>query len=265
MASRQSALPAAQSTSGSSSNDLKNVRLPPLLTPDAPVFNTQIINFPINKHLEIWKPRSSEGKTWLQFLAHVEKSPGFQRLYWGKVVDIELLQGKTQLHIVKDTLEQHFEYLKSAEWKQALGVLAPLLDSTREEDTIIRHGVFGHQSAKPRVLGPECPFAGTAIYMVNDPYGFQGAWQLWSTIIIKTKGCTGVTGGWLVDEKKHGSPFNFLVYVGWETMELHHEHHMTKEYRRQSTILDQCNTGYREYGHVKFLAEKKKKDSSAKI
>jgi hypothetical protein len=79
--------------------DKIDARQPPKFTANAPVFNTQIINFPIDKHLEIWKPRSKPGKTWSAFLDAVEKSPGFQRLYWGKVVDIELLQNMTQLHI----------------------------------------------------------------------------------------------------------------------------------------------------------------------
>jgi hypothetical protein len=169
-----------------------------------------------------------------------------------------------KLFIVKDTLEQHFEFLESPEWKTALKSIEPMFDS-KMDDMIIRHGVFAEQSKNPRALGPSAPFSGTAIYKINDPYGWQGAWQLWSTIIINTKGCTGVTGGWLIDEKRHGSPYNFLVYVGWETMELHHEGHLTPEFRRERIILDQCNTGYREYGHVKFFEERKKKDSTSKM
>lgn len=44
----------------------------------------------------------------------------------------------------------------------------------------------------------------------------------------------------------------FVVYVGWESVEVHDAYHHTKHFRDRVVILREHNTGYREYGHVVF-------------
>jgi hypothetical protein len=57
---------------------------------------TQIIYLDVDPSLELDDTSSEAGRTWSTILDEIETSPGFQRLYWGRRLE---LPEKVQLHI----------------------------------------------------------------------------------------------------------------------------------------------------------------------
>ena len=104
---------------------------------------------------------------------------------------------------------------------------------------------------QPKSLGNGAPVTGTAFYLTPDPAGWEATWALWTTIVREVPGCLGVTGGWMV-EPMEGS-LCYIVYVGWESVEVHDAYHHTNHFRQRVVILREHNQGYREYGHVAFM------------
>lgn len=103
---------------------------------------------------------------------------------------------------------------------------------------------------QPKALGNGAPVTGTAIYLTPDPAGWEATWALWTTIVPKVPGCLGVTGGWMVEPMEE--QLCYVVYVGWESVEVHDAYHHTNHFRQRVVILREHNEGYREYGHVAF-------------
>lgn len=53
-------------------------------------------------------------------------------------------------------------------------------------------------------------------------------------------------------EPVNGNENCYVVWVGWENVELHDAYHHTKDFRRRGPILLEHNKGWTEYGHVAF-------------
>ena len=111
--------------------------------------------------------------------------------------------------------------------------------------------MISEQTPNAKSLGKGAPVTGTAIYLATDDRAWEAAWTLWSTIVPTVPGCMGVAGGWMV-EPVDGHERCYIVWVGWESTQLHEAYHHTKDFKRRGIILWQANKGYREYGHVVF-------------
>ena len=158
---------------------------------------------------------------------------------------------------MRDSLHQHFTFLKSPEWEEFGRSLAPILTNDFKSSTV-RHAMISEQSPNAQSLGKGAPVTGTAIYLATDARAWEAAWTLWSTIVPTVPGCMGVAGGWMI-EPVDGHEECYIVWVGWENTEVHDAYHHTKDFRKRGIILSQANSGYREYGHVAF------RDSRSKI
>lgn len=101
----------------------------------------------------------------------------------------------------------------------------------------------------PQSLGNGAPVTGTAIYLATDSDGWEKTWALWTTIVPYAKGCLGCAGGWVV-EALNGHEKGYVVWVGWESTDLHDAYHDSEDFSKKRVILQQHNHGWREYGHV---------------
>lgn len=153
------------------------------------------------------------------------------------------------LILVRDSLHQHYALLASPEWQRLTASLGAL-GVPGATSLIVRHAMMSEFTPQPKSLGNGAPVTGTAIYLTPDPAGWEATWALWTTIVPKVPGCLGVTGGWMVEPMEES--LCYVVYVGWESVEMHDAYHHTKDFRQRVVILRENNQGYREYGHVAF-------------
>ncbi|CEJ60357.1 hypothetical protein PMG11_08934 [Penicillium brasilianum] len=207
---------------------------------------TQMIVLPIKEEIQIDTPSTPAGQVWSQILNVLENWSGFRRLYWGRHVE---KPGEVHLHIVRDSLHQHYALLASPEWQRLTASLGAL-GVPGATSLIVRHAMMSEFTPQPKSLGNGAPVTGTAIYLTPDPAGWEATWALWTTIVPKVPGCLGVTGGWMVEPMEES--LCYVVYVGWESVEMHDAYHHTKDFRQRVVILRENNQGYREYGHVAF-------------
>jgi hypothetical protein len=161
---------------------------------------------------------------------------------------------------VRATLHQHFAFIASQEWREIDKILAPLLIGDLASSTV-RHAMIYENSPNAKSLGKGAPVTGTAIYLITDTEAWEAVWKLWSNIVQTIPGCLGVTGGWMI-EPVDGHERCYVVWVGWENVEVHDAYHHTKDFRRRGIILWQANRGYREYGHVAFTNSRSKIESN---
>ncbi|PKY03534.1 hypothetical protein P168DRAFT_327593 [Aspergillus campestris IBT 28561] len=217
-----------------------------------PAVPTQMIILPIKATATIEDVSTPDGQLWTQILDTLEAWPGFQRLYWGRHVEEPDV---TELHVVRDTLQQHYSLLSSPEWAHLSQKLSNLFtpESTSPSAITVRHAQMSDFTPYPQGLGKGAPVTGTAIYLaVEDPEdGWERVWALWTTLISRVRGCLGCSGGWVV-EPVDGHPKCYTVWVGWESVEVHDAYHYTKDFWKKRVILGLHNLGWREYGHVAF-------------
>ncbi|KAJ5672727.1 hypothetical protein N7507_001854 [Penicillium longicatenatum] len=206
---------------------------------------TQMIILPIQEAAQIDDLSTREGQVWSQILDVLESWAGFRRLYWGRHVE----EGLVHLHIARDSLHQHYALLASLDWQHIIKNLVFLGVCSATELTV-RHAMFSEFTTDPKSLGHGAPVSGTAIYLTPDPAGWDKTWALWTSIVSTVPGCLGVTGGWMV-EPVEGN-LSYIVYVGWESIDVHDSYHSTKHFRQRAPILREHNVGFREYGHVAF-------------
>ncbi|KAK7995229.1 hypothetical protein PG990_014002 [Apiospora arundinis] len=214
-------------------------------------------NVPITQVLYIDVPASSDlgnssaepGRVWAKLLDNIAGSPGFVRLYWGRRLEEP---EKVQLHIVKNTVTQHHNFLSSSEY---VDVILPLLKGLIVPGTSvsIRHMALTHQVlANPfskSLLGYPI---GTAVYKSCNAAWHDGAWPLWTHVVRYVSGCLGIAGGQVL-EPVDGMTGSYCVYVGWETVKHHDDYHHTDHFKKHSVILRIGHEGWTEYGHVVFM------------
>ncbi|KAJ5620888.1 hypothetical protein N7510_004872 [Penicillium lagena] len=217
---------------------------------------TQMIILPIQENIPIDVLSSKEGQIWSQVLNIFESWPGFKRLYWGRKVEQPT---QVHLHITRDNLHQHYALIASPEWQQIIQDLMPL-GVDKATDLTVRHAMISEFSPNPRALGNGAPVSGTAIYLTPDPGSWEKMWSLWTSIVVNIPGCIGVTGGWMVEPVEGTSPC-YVVYVGWESIEIHDAYHETKDFRRRVNILREHNKGFREYGHIAFAHSRSRREA----
>ncbi|KAI8624981.1 hypothetical protein F5Y19DRAFT_480034 [Xylariaceae sp. FL1651] len=198
--------------------------------------------------------QANAGRSWAKAQDTIERSAGFLRLYWGRRLEEP---DNVQLHIVRKTLQQHEDFLKSPLYQNEL---LPIFNTLTEASTpsphipklFIRHAYLQDFTQDCKALGkaPGMPI-GTAIYLDTDDTWDEGAWPLWTHVVRHVDGCRGVSGGKLVEPVAEYER-NYLVYVGWESVEKHDNYHHTKHFANRRIILALGNKGWREYGHIVF-------------
>ncbi|KAJ5689344.1 hypothetical protein N7462_003736 [Penicillium macrosclerotiorum] len=218
---------------------------------------TQMIILPLKEQLQIEVPSTREGQVWSQILGIFEHWAGFRRLYWGRHVEEP---DQVHLHIVRDNLHQHYALVASPEWQRIIENLLTLGVASATAP-IVRHAMIAEFSPNPKSLGSGAPVTGTAIYLTPDPVGWEKTWELWTTIVSSVPGCIGVTGGWMVEPLEECSPC-YVVYVGWESVQVHDAYHHTKHFRQRAVILREHNQGFREYGHVAFAHSRTRREAN---
>ena len=237
-----------------------------------------MIILPIKATASIENPSTKEGQIWSQILDILENWKGFRRLYWGRHVEEP---EKTQVHIgtslsrvlrpnltstVRDSLHNHYTFLASQKWQSICNLITPLCTEPEKEPNsvvgsiTVRHGMISDFTPSPKSLGKGAPVTGTAIYFATDPAGWEKVWALWTTIVPNVPGCLGCAGGWVV-EPVEGREHCYIVWVGWENIEVHDAYHHTKDFRLRGPILREHNSGWREYGHVAFTHSRSRRDA----
>ncbi|KAL4963796.1 uncharacterized protein BDV14DRAFT_201522 [Aspergillus stella-maris] len=241
-------------------SESSSIASPPLDEPTSPQ-PTQIITIPIRKSATIGDPSSPHGKVWNAALDILEGSEGFRALYWGEHIENELEEegtGRTQVVIVRDSMDNHHAFLNSPPYNSFLSSLSLLSPKTPKPPTIY-HASLSHFTSNPSTLSPpSIPtpsfVTGTAIYLTTSPPSFLKTWSLWTTLIPNIPGCLGCTGGF-ISESVDGHPAGagYVVYVGWESVDAHESYHATRDFKRKGVVLSLWNRGWRGYGHVQFL------------
>ncbi|KAI1340180.1 hypothetical protein F5Y15DRAFT_379881 [Xylariaceae sp. FL0016] len=200
------------------------------------------------------------GNAWSKAQDLIERSPGFLRLYWGRRLEEP---ENVQLHIVKESLEHHQDFLKSASYQnQVLPILNALTQASdpppKTPKLFIRHASLKEFTQDCKALGraPGMP-VGTAVYHSTDDTWDEGAWPLWTHVVRYVDGCEGVSGGTLV-EHVQGHKKCYLVYVGWTSVKHHDDYHHTEHFAKRRIILGLGNKGWSEYGHVIFRGGREK-------
>ncbi|PGH18790.1 hypothetical protein AJ79_00203 [Helicocarpus griseus UAMH5409] len=211
--------------------------------PPTSAMPTQMFIFPIKEKAETNNPSTREGRIWSRVLDIFQGWEGFHRLYWG--IHVEEPE-YTEIHVVRDTVHQHYSFLASKEWQEVLQLLEPIFHQDPSLCTV-RHALISDFTPNPKALGKGAPFTGTAIYLISDTDGWEKAWALWTTIVPNVPGCMGVTGGWMV-EPVEGE--EILCTSGG------------KDFRKKGVILQLHNHGFREYGHVAFTNSRSKREAN---
>ncbi|KAL4763346.1 uncharacterized protein BDW70DRAFT_165976 [Aspergillus foveolatus] len=246
------------------------IKSPPLATP-TPTQPTQILTLPIRASATIENTTTSDGKTWRKALDILRDWEGFRATYWGRRVEEEDCE-LVEVIVFRDKLEQHYAFLSSSQFdllKSLLDPLGPTATATASPPRVrVLHAHLQDFTRNARTLHG-APVTGTAIYTTTSVHGWEKAWALWTTIVPNVKGCLGCTGGWIVgpqsetdtdgesgDGERQGGLREYVVYVGWESIEDHDAYHHTKDFARKRVVLSLHNSGWRGYGHVRFATSK---------
>ncbi|EME82099.1 uncharacterized protein MYCFIDRAFT_138827 [Pseudocercospora fijiensis CIRAD86] len=219
-------------------------------TSNAPV--TQIIHLRLPDKTE--KP-IFEHQRWNEVLESIENAPGFLRVYWGQSLEHP---EHVEIHIVRETLQQHHDFLKSKEYRRVRFLIETMVGDAQVP--VIRHAQMIDWTPKSRALARGAPFTGTAIYLKTTDAWDEGAWPLWTHIVRYIDGCLGCSGGPLLEPVETFERC-YVVYVGWATTEQHHAYHHTKHFAEHAVILRCGNKGFAEYGHIVFQGSREKASS----
>ncbi|KAL4907255.1 hypothetical protein BDW74DRAFT_176037 [Aspergillus multicolor] len=240
---------------------------PPLATPTSQQ-PTQILTFSIRPSARIEDVSTPDGETWNKALDIIQKYPGFRALYWGRNVE-ESDQDRVEVVVYRNKMSQHTSFLSSRPWLSLQQILEPLYESSSEKNVSVLHAQLQDFTSNARTL-LNAPVTGTAIYTATSVHGWEKVWALWTTIVPEVKGCLGCTGGWVESlpqppaeegksdggEKKREGVREYVVYVGWESIQDHDAYHHTKDFARKRVILSLHNSGWRGYGHVRFAGSR---------
>ncbi|KAI1495629.1 hypothetical protein F5X99DRAFT_402894 [Biscogniauxia marginata] len=215
---------------------------------------TQIIYLVIPTTHSIGDLDTEAGRLWSKAQDIVERSAGFQRLYWGRGFEEP---ENVQLHIAKKTLQHHHDFLNSLAYQHEL---LPILNhltkdsanNTKNPVMFIRHAYLADLTPGCKALGrvPGMPIA-TAVVLGTDESWDEGAWPLWTHVVRHVNGCKGVAGGKMV-ESLDGHDKCYLAYVAWDSVKRHDDYHNTKHFASRMIILQIGNKGLSEYGHIIF-------------
>lgn len=184
---------------------------------------------------------SGTGKTWTVLLDLVEQSDGFLEQTWSRGYEEPTA---VRLHIVRNTLEQHKAFHESDSGRLFKMSLQSLMESGPELQA--HHVVLETVTGSPL----SAPFTGTALYLSTNEVFTDLVWPLWTHIVRHVPGCIGVMSGKVLDHKSGHEAF--LVYVGWESLELHSAYWEDPGLDDKRGILDMGNRGRTEFYHVVF-------------
>ena len=227
---------------------------------------TQILYIPFHASIAIPKNGAVE-KLINRALEIPEKTRGFKRLYWGKRLEDQILQ----IHIgafppsltplpppmlkltpppVRDNLLNSKEWLDLPSYQTFLTILTPL---TMGRPTI-QHAYLAPYSPSCRALSHGSPITGTATYLSPRREAWDAAWARWQSIVAEVPGFMGIAGGPVVEDVD-GARTSFVVFVGWESVEMHEKFHRSEGFRGVKHVLEEPVRGYVGYGHVCFRNE----------
>ena len=233
-----------------------------------PGSDVQIIYLTISKDKDLTDSSSEHGRCWSQALDIVEQSAGFKALHWGRSVEYPT---KTQLHIVRSSMQEHQRWLKSNKYDEFLHVLAPLVED--QDRPVVRHVECMTNYTSSPTSAFNAPVTGTAIYVRTTSAWHEGSWPCWTHVVRHVTGNSGISGGKLIETYKPKESQTlagisvpqakdasvdtdiddcYLVYVGWDTIKAHNDYHHTKHFQAHGVILTVGNDGWREYGHIRF-------------
>ncbi|KAJ6110356.1 hypothetical protein N7486_002591 [Penicillium sp. IBT 16267x] len=125
-------------------------------------------------------------------------------------------------NLYKGSLHQPYALLASSDWQHIIRNLVSLGGSSATELTV-RHAMISEFSTNSKSLGHGAPM-GENVGAMGE-YCFHGAWM------------GVITGGWMV-ERVEGN-LSYIVYVGWESIEVHDSYHNTKHFRQRAIILSE--------------------------
>jgi hypothetical protein len=170
---------------------------------------------------------------------------------------MHLSEARLILNAVRDTLQNHHDFVKSQRYDQ----FNKLVGSLVVGELIVRHSYVSEFSSGCASLGKGAPVTGTAIYLATDE-NWDAAWANWVSIVQHVPGFMGIAGGYMI-EPVDGHERSFIALVGWESVEVHDAYHHTEHFMsRRRILLDPCFR-YNYYGHIAFrnddeVAEKPK-------
>ncbi|KAJ9652690.1 hypothetical protein H2198_008057 [Neophaeococcomyces mojaviensis] len=233
---------------------------------------TQIVYLKISPDHKLSDNTSSAGQVWSATLDTIEKSEGYQRLYWGRSVEYPQ---NVQLHIVRASHAEH----QSSD-VSFLDRLHPILKEGSKP--VVRHVAPMTTFTSSPTTAFDAPVTGTAIYVRTTEAWHEGSWPCWTHIVRHVAGNSGISGGPIAEalsdndvleggagglESGKGADLRqcYLVYVGWDSIKAHDDYHHTKHFRDHRVVLGIGNSGYREYGHQVFEGwrSKERKDTES--
>ncbi|KAL4989568.1 hypothetical protein BDW68DRAFT_175892 [Aspergillus falconensis] len=265
-------------TSPNSPQTSLNLASTPLATP-TPTQPTQILTLTIRPSAIIEDSTTPDGKIWGEALDIIQDWEGFRAVYWGRRVEEDDCE-KVEVVVFREELKQHYAFLSSSQFDLLGSLLVPLSPtataSASPSKVRVLHAHLQNFTRNARTLYG-APVTGTAIYAATSIHGWEKAWALWTTIVPGVKGCLGCTGGWIVESlpdgegegdgdvvggDKGGKVREYVVYVGWESVKDHDVYHHTKDFARKRVVLSLHNSGWRGYGHVRFVGRRVKEGSN---
>lgn len=202
---------------------------------------TEILHLKIDPSKNLSSLTSAVGQSWAKVLKLNEQSAGFHDQTWSRGYEEP---ESVRLHVTRDTLEQHTAFHESDSGKAFDQLLQTLIE--HDSQLKIHHVTLSHitQSALT------APLTGTALYLFTTEVFTDLVWPLWTHIVRHVPGCLGITSGKVLDhESGHDA---FLVYVGWESLEVHSKYWEDPGLDDKRGILDMGNGGRIEFCHVVF-------------
>ncbi|KAF1814303.1 hypothetical protein P152DRAFT_472078 [Eremomyces bilateralis CBS 781.70] len=210
---------------------------------------TQMILLKVPVQHNLREKTQGTGAIWWKALAVLQKSPGFVRVYFGRRVEIP---DSVHLHVVRETLEQSQDFLKSPLYQE----FKSAIDQLTNVEPTIRHAFIGEYSPGCESLAKGAPVTGTAIYVdLQDLWDER--WDQWTGIVPKVEGFMGIAGGPLV-ESVAGFKDCYIALVGWKNVEVHDTYHHTADFASKSHILldpGRSKKKFTEYGHIAFESD----------
>jgi hypothetical protein len=216
---------------------------------------TEILYLEIDPAKDLQDSNLEAGKLWADILAlSTESTHGFQDQYWGRGISRELFPdtveepSKVRLHIVRGTLDQHTAFQSSANGQKFNSLLKQIINPGTEIK--IRHVLLLDFAVSNGCRAVQAPVTGSALYPDSNDSFADYAWPLWTTIVGRTTGVQGVSGGRVLASE--GEKGGYLVYVGWDRYESHQKFRKSQLCADRRIILTEGNSGQVEYYHLAF-------------